>query len=228
VLVLFATPGLFAHVADGREGYLPALAVYGGWWLAGSVPVMYAMMVWRNSAAARLFAAGPSLQRAILRTVLIVPMLSLLLHLCTSNWVYKVWFHPANVGPVLLGLGVLAARYNRQLASYGRRMKWAMLLPIIAVVLSHRVPHVLVFEWEGVYWSPLRLALVAAAMVYLDGVIVFRSWTFAVACVLCAGGSVLGVTVQAMSANVQWMWNGVVELVRRMIPRTTQQWGLSR
>ena len=43
--VLFAVPGMFSIVAEPRDQHLPMFAIYAGWWLAGALPVAYAVLV---------------------------------------------------------------------------------------------------------------------------------------------------------------------------------------
>ena len=95
--VLFAVPGIFSIVAQPRDQKLPMFAIYAGWWLCGLLPVAYAVLVGSIDVFRRRYDGRPAgIDMIVARVLLVLPMLSLIAHLCLANWIYKVTFHPLN------------------------------------------------------------------------------------------------------------------------------------
>jgi hypothetical protein len=222
--LLFAIPGVFSDLASHREGVLPMLAVTGAWWAAGLVPVLYVLLV-------RMRPLTPVGQR-VAKLFVALPFASLLAHLCLANWVYKVPFHPSNVAPMLLGLAVWVGRYDWHVSTLAWRMRMQLALPFAAVALSAislagKMPESpLAFEILGIWFTPLRLALLGASAVYLDGWIIHRHAYFAVGSVLCLAGAGLGASVRDMNRNTIDFTNYWLDAIRGMVPRTSSQWGV--
>ena len=232
--VLFAVPGMFSIVASGRDQHVPMFAVYAGWWLAGALPVAYAVLVGSGDVFRRPWdgrAAG--IDVVVARVLLVVPMLSLIAHLCLANWIYKVAFHPLNLGPLLLGLAVAVAHGDRHVATLAWRMRMQLALPFCAVALSAiKFPSDLVFQFggngapgAGFGISPLRATLVAAAMVYLDGLWLHRHAYFAWGAGLCLACAGMGHSVGTINDNSLHLAKSSTGLLVRMIPRTLFAWG---
>jgi hypothetical protein len=135
--VLFAIPGLFAAIAQHRNDFLPPLAIYAAWWLCGAIPVVYTLTVGSVDLFRPREIGNPITVAVIVSRVLVLlPMLSLIAHLCLANWVYKVTFHPANIAPLLLGFAVLAGRADEHVGALAARMRLALILPRVAICLS--------------------------------------------------------------------------------------------
>src|SRR2546421_2473859 len=149
--VLFAVPGLFAIIAQHRNDFLPPPAVLGGWWLAGVLPVAYIMTVGSFDLFRRAPDGRPAaLEVIVSRILLVLPMLSLIAHLCLANWVYKVTFYPLNLAPVLLGLAVMIGHADHHVATLAWRMRMHLALPVVAVVLSAiSFPLDMIFPFAG-------------------------------------------------------------------------------
>lgn len=214
LLVLYGMAGLFKSVADGRQGQLPALTLYTGWWLAGTFPLLM-MLLWRK-------VAGPC--RDIILTFSIFALVSLLVHLCTSNWVYKVRWEPANVAPLLLGLA-LATGGAKDVASLLARRRVQMILPVLAVLLSAGARDALSFGGT-ITISPLRLCLLASAGVYVHGLIVHRLPGFGVAAGLSLLLAGLGPSFGQMGATTRSIGTSGMDGVRGLLPTTATQWGV--
>ena len=224
LLVLFAIPGVFAKIALGHDGRMSPWVMYGAWWAAGMLPVLYAVVVGPGS---RLGMRAVDPVRNVLTKVLILaPVISLIVHLCTANWVYKLDFYPANVAPLFVGLAFAAGHLATRGPSYRRRVRGQLVLPALAVLMSVNFPDELVYAMTGPDWSPLRLVLLAAALVYADGWFVHRNGAFAYAAGLCMLGFGMGPSVADMDRTASAAAERSQSLADRLTPRTPQQWGV--
>jgi hypothetical protein len=221
LFILLAIPGLFADVASRRSGNLPPLAIHAGWWALGLVPVLFVVLI-------RTLASLDAVQLRIARALVALPFVSLVAHLCMANWVYDVTFHPGNLAPLLLGMGVFAGHFDRRVSTLAPRMRLQLALPAVAIVLAGiRLSPEMIWDIPG--WpalSPLRLALIAAAMVYLDGWWLHRHPYFLLAASASLVGSGFGPSVSAMGATATHLANQVIELLKRLVPKTSTQWGV--
>jgi hypothetical protein len=73
--------------------------------------------------------------------------------------------------------------------------------------------------------SPLRIALLAAAAVYLDGLYLFRHAHFAWAVGLCLSAAGMGHSVGTINDNSLGMAKTSANAFDRLIPRTLFAWG---
>jgi hypothetical protein len=226
--VLFAVPGIFGIIAQRHDNYLHPLAIYCGWWLAGVLPVAYALIVGPSDIfRSRHDGRGGGVELIVSRVLLVLPMLSLIAHLCLANWVYKVTFHPLNLSPLLLGLAVAVGRSDQHATTAGWRMRMQLVLPFAAVAFSAiRFPQAMVFTFAGVYVSPLRIALAGATLVYLDGLWMHRHVYFAFGA--CVWMTLLGMghSVKTMNANSADLARNSADSLSRLMPRTLMEWGV--
>lgn len=227
--VLFAIPGIFGAIAQPRNDFLPPLAVYAAWWLAGAMPVVYTMTV----GSVDLFRKRPDglatrTDVIVSRVLIVLPMLSMIAHLCLANWIYKVMFHPANLAPMLLGFAVLAGHADDQFNTRAARMRWALVLPFVAVALSAiKFPRELIFPiTPGIDASPLRTALIVASVVYLEGLWNFRQAWFAVGSSACLAMATLGHSVGTINDNSIRMAKDGASVFDKLIPKTLAGWGM--
>jgi hypothetical protein len=232
--VLFAVPGMFSIIAEPRDQKLPMFAIYAGWWLAGGLPLAYAVLVGSADVFRRRFdgrAAG--IDVVVARVLLVVPMLSLVAHLCLANWIYKVPFHPLNLAPLLLGLAVAIGHFDHHVATLAWRMRMQLALPFCAIALSAiKFPSDLVFQLggngapgAGFGITPLRTMLVASALVYLDGLWLHRHAYFAWGAGLCLGFAGMGQSVGSINDNSLHLAKSSTSVLARLIPRTLFAWG---
>jgi hypothetical protein len=219
---------LFAIVAQPRHDVLPPAAIFAAWWLAGFLPVAYVIAVGSFEVFAKPTLGWLGADRIISRVLIVLPILSLLAHLCLANWIYKVTFHPSNVAPLLLGMTVAIGRIDRHIATLAWRMRMALALPFLAVGLAAiKFPKSMVFDAASLSLSPLRLVLIAAALVYFDGLYLFRTFHFALAAALCLstagmGHSVATINDNSIAASRWWAMS-----MRKLIPSTIRQWGVA-
>lgn len=224
---LFAIPGIFAIVAQPNDA-LPPIAIFAAWWLAGFLPVAFVITVRSFDIFKKPIVGQADTDRIIGRALLVLPVLSLLAHLCLANWVYKVTFQPSNVSPLVLGAAVAAARFDRHVLSLAWRMRAALALPLVAIGLaSIRFPQTMVVDIADLHVSPLRLVLIAAALVFLDGFILFRTFHYLVAAGFCIASAGMGYSVATINDNTlaasRWSW----ESVKKLVPTTVREWGLA-
>ena len=218
--VLTAVPGLFADVASrSRVGELPAFTIYGAWWAVGLVPVLYAVLV-------RTDYLTP-VQLRVVRALLVLPFVSLGAHLCVANWVYGVTFHAANLAPLLLGMTVLAGRYDPHVTTLDARMRIQLAVPLLAIACAMigSAPELTIFP-DALGLTPLRLTLLAASLVFLDGWWMHRHPLFlAAAAVSFAAGS-LGPAIRSLAGSASDFGSFLSESLYRLMPTTPAQWGL--
>jgi hypothetical protein len=226
--VLFAISGIFGIIGERRDTFLPPLAIYAAWWLAGALPVAYTVTIGSVDLFRKAPDDAPASAGVILSRVLVVlPMLSLIAHLCLANWVYKVMFHPANFAPLLLGFAILAGHADTHVATLGRRMRLQLALPFVAVAFSAiKFPPALVFPLGMFDCSPLRMASTVAAIVYMDGLWQFRHAYFAWAGGMCAMIAALGHSVATVHDNSLRLAKEGGSALDALMPKTLSQWGM--
>ena len=192
--------------------------VYGFWWLAALAVVVQAMLA-RQAAAEKVDPAAGAFRRAL---AIALPA-SLTVHLLAATWVHDLEFHVAYLGPMVLALGV--ARILLDVSWPGPR--WRLALPAAAALLSINADADLTLSgpW-AIPVSPLRLALLAAGLAYLEGYRLYRERGFAWGAGLCLLAAASGHTVAAMAARVGWLWRAVTSGGRRVFPRTAEAWGV--
>lgn len=228
LFLLYGTPGLFAHMAfDGgaSRGELSPWAIYAGWVAFAAMPLVGVAI--RASLRHRWLSLDPA-QRIVIKTLVMMPAISMLAHLCLANWVYEVPFYLANIAPLLLGVAVLAGHWDDSPQTRLRRARLQWALPGAAIVLSLVLPDVLVIDMgSGWMMSPLRITLLAAAIVYLDGWWNLRYGVFLAASLITSGAGTVGASVAQMASNLSTAVDAVTELVRRLVPKSNSQWGVT-
>ncbi len=80
---------------------------------------------------------------------------------------------------------------------------------------------------SGWMMSPLRIALFATALVYLDGWWNLRYASFLAASLACAGAGALGASFEQMTTNITAAARAAIELSRKFVPQSTPQWGVT-
>jgi hypothetical protein len=224
LFILFSIPGIFAQAALGHDGRLSPWLMYAAWSLLGMLPAAYIFVVRQRPLLT--IRSGNLVRDVLTRVLVIVPIISIIVHLSTANWVYKLHFNLANIAPFLIGLGFAIGHYDNHLYTYARRVRAQLLLPALAVALSLSYPDTLVYVMTGPDWSPLRLALVAAGIVYLEGLRFHRHMIFAYAAAFCAIAFGMGPSVDDMQQNITVTAEHTQTWLERLTPRTGQQWGV--
>ena len=220
---IFMMAGIFKQIAKHgiHEGILSTATLYGAWWMAGGMLVLAATALRSptDKNADSAMAALPG------RLYMLLPFVSLLVHLCGANRVYALHFHLANVAPVLLGLAVLLTRWRGELG-HNVLMRSQMLLAGLAVLISVPFPPELMVHIGSHDLSPLRLTLSASAGVL--AISFFHSWQLIAAQMAAAALMVaaLGNSPGAMRQNSLAMAKATLAFLKRLIPETQMQWGI--
>ena len=158
---------------------------------------------------------------------MLLPVISLLAHVSTSNWVYKVRWYPANVTPLILGLAMALGAYDRHVISLATRMRAQLALPMLAILLSWDFPSGLTFKLAGMSISPLRLALAGATLVYVHGLWLHRHIYYAWAACACVLTSLFGPSPQDIGQNMTYVGRETKDFSWSLIPRTVRDWGIA-
>jgi hypothetical protein len=219
LLLLFATPGVFALLAS--VGLLGPVVVYLAWWVAALTVVVLALVA-RESAALSTPPLPPAAD-AFRRTLAYALPASLMLHLGATAWVYHIDLHWADFGPVLLALGV-----GRMLVDVPwPDAVWRHRFVAAAVLVSLGGPdELLVHGPLGLTLSPLRAILAAIALAYVLTYPIHRSAVLAVGAAACLVVGAAGHSVTAMANNVGWLLANLGEGGSGLIPRTATGWGV--
>ena len=216
--VLLALPGAFRLMRSTSAAVSP-MQIYAAWWAVGGLLAVGAMAVRRSRENdGHAFATLP------VRLYVLVPLLSLLVHLATENRVYWVHFESANFAPVLLAVVVGLNRGRRDPA----QLRWSLAVLALAVWLSI-VPHedqlAMSTRWLGVAISPLRLTLLASAVAAAALAVRHRSWATGLTVAGCGLVATLGASwpeiVRRLTAMAEWAW----DLAVRLVPQTMLEWG---
>jgi hypothetical protein len=220
---IFMMAGIFKQIAKHgvHEGTLSTLTLYGAWWLAGGMLVLATLLL-RKPSERRTDSPMSALPG---RLYILLPFVSLLVHLCGANRVYALHFHPANVAPVLLGAAVLLTRWR---GDFGRSFlvgSQAMLAGMAVLISVPFPPELLVHAGAHVF-SPLRVTLTASAGVLAVGF--FQSWQLIAAQMAAAAlmAAALGNSPVEMQHHSVAMGKALVAFLKRLIPETQMHWGI--
>lgn len=217
-LLLFATPGAFALLA--ALGLMGPVAVYVAWWVSALTVFLLALDARIAASEPASLSASASRFRGALAYALPI---SLMLHVGGAAWVHHVDFGGADLGPVLVALGV-----GRLLVDVEwMPAAWQYRFPLLAVLFSLGAPDALLVHGPlGLTLSPLRAVLGAIGMAYLLTYPIHRSVALAVA---SGAGLVLGAaghSLTAMATNVGWLVASLGEGGTNLVPTTAMGWGV--
>jgi len=218
--MLLGLPGIF-RVMRSPAGAVTPMQIYAVWWAVGLLFAGGVFLVKRAKASDDSpMAALP------FRLYAVMPLVSLLVHLCSENRVYWVHFQPANVAPVLLAAVVLLNRST--LRWHPMALRWSMALLLAAVALSvmpHEHQQATTAHLLGMNVSPLRLMLLAGA-----GVMVWMSALHRSQLAGCASAGMLllatqGTHVPQMRERALGEARYSYGLARQLVPENAMQWG---
>ena len=154
-----------------HQGLLTEVFFYGVWWLVGLLPLLHVGMADEFRARALRADWLQPIERNFRIAFMVLPSISAVWHAASMHWVYGAPFHASYWTPIVLGLGVslslLGVRWFPRLSCM--RVRW--LTPIVALLWSINPPQELILKvpletTPDLLVSPLRIALLAAALVY--------------------------------------------------------------
>jgi hypothetical protein len=222
---LLGMPGMFRLMRSSTAA-ISAWQIYSVWWMLALLIVAGAMLVRRarpNHPAAN---AAP-MQELPWRLYILLPLISLVVHLCGQNRVYWVHFQPANVAPLLLAL-VFVMNCSR--------LRWhplafpASLAMVVAAVLISITPDGYQHEMSGIamgtIFTPLRISLLGSTAVTAFLAVTHYSLIAAVASASLLILTGLGSDPIDMYYHAIAIARWTVRIGRRLIPETAAAWGI--
>lgn len=223
--VLLLVPTVFKQVAMRHKGgFLPELAVYFAWWVAGLVPVLATALLWPPPAA-----EDPQRHKsgtALAGVYLAVPFISILVHVYSAGWVYNFYLKPAEVSPLLLGIAVCASLLRHRIGA-AAVIKWQTVLIVGALLFSLHYRNSMVFNVGDYHFNPLRLTAIGSFCVVLHILWLYRR-TYAVAAAgLGIAGVLLWPSLPGIYAMLQRAVPSAANALKRLIPKTAGQWGVT-
>lgn len=238
LVVLFATPGIFAFATRGGDGALAPGLAYVAWMTLALVAALAALLL-RGSRLNELL-GEPSeghewVAAVVRRSFAWLPFVSLLAHLIMMHWVYDARLHAAYVAPLLMaGAVVLGVATPNPLLKANDIAVLKLVLPALGVALSFDAPAALRFaplgEGARVVVTPLVVSLCLAYVVYVS--LYLDRYALRLTGVAVAAGLAyaFGPTpAQVATAGQQWaayIIEAVAAVVRRLVPKTTTGWGV--
>ena len=238
LVVLFATPGVFAFATRGGDGALPAGLAYAAWWAPALVAALAAAVLRGRRLNELLGEPAPGhewVAAVVRRSFAWLPFVSLLAHLVMLHWVYDARLHAAYVAPLLMGAAVvLGAAVPTRLLKAPDLAVLRLGLPALGVALSFDAPASLrlapLGEGARVVVTPLFVSLSLAYVVYVS--LYLARYALRLVAVAAAAGLAyaLGPTpAQVAAAGQQWAaWviEAVAAVVVRLVPKTSTGWGV--
>ena len=232
LLAVLLTPTLFKQIAMQRRGFLPEIAVYLAWWVAGLLPVIAAALLWPGQSTN---SARPAKAALVLAGIyLVVPFLSVLMHVYGAGWVYDYYLAAPEISPVLLGFAVALSALRAHRPGL-RVVNWQVGLIVAAVLCAlygdvtpdkASVRTSISFSLLGLHITAVRMTLVAALLVILHMIWQHRRLYAIIAAAMC-------IVIGVLWPNLPMIWTAMVNALRhvgglleRLIPKTAMQWGV--
>jgi hypothetical protein len=216
---LFGLPGLFWLMRSPAATVSP-MQIYTVWWIVALLIAGGAMLVRRVSSDDSPMAALPW------RLYIVVPLVSLLVHLASQNRVYWVHFHPANVAPIFLAAVVALSQSKRRWHPLAMPASMGLVLLSVAASISpHEYQRELSSHVLGMLMSPLWIELLAATAMTLF--LAMRHYSYFAAHIAAAYLLLawLGATPGQMMKNGLRLARSGLESANNLIPDTTLEWG---
>ena len=215
---LFVLPGLFRLMRSSSAAVSP-LHIYAAWWLVAALVAGGLVIVRRDPRN-----DGNRMASLPTRLYLLVPLLSLLVHLASENRVYWVHFQPANLAPLLL-VAVLAIHR-------GHYQPWQLPLSmclIAGAVLLSFVPDEYRSETTthllGLAVTPFRITVLAAGSALAGLAIWHLSVVAAATLVACVTIAMLGSSWAEIARQLARAALWLLHTLERLVPETALEWG---
>jgi hypothetical protein len=222
LLVLFGFAGFFKKISDLNGGHVHILDLYAAWWVIGILIVPVCTLIGRiRGVTSRI-----EQHRGLLITLLALPIVSMIAHLGTSHWVYKVNFTPSHLAPVLLGLAAGIGVLDTHVHTMTARMRLQFLLPLVALLLSMSFPRAMMFDVSFHSLSPWRCTTMGIIAVYLHGFWAHGQILFFMSACLLAFAYTLGATSRILLDNLLKAINFGSNVASKTTPRSSSDWGV--
>ena len=219
---LLGLPGLFRLMRSSSAAVSP-LQIYSVWWMTGLLILTGAGLVRRSRSR-----SVPSMATLPWRLYILLPLLSLLVHLCGENRVYWVHFQIANLAPVVLAC-VLAMNQSR-LRWHPMVLPTSFILVLISIGLSitpsGNSPDLSTTVF-GTTVSPLRVTMLGSAGTMIFLIALHYSLLAVVICGGCLVLAALGAEPGMMLTRIDRLIRFWAAITRRLIPDTAAQWGIT-
>jgi hypothetical protein len=220
IAAILLIPTLYKYIALPRNGRITGLNVYFTWWITALLPLL--ALILRRLPSRKLLAPTGT-ERHLGLLLLILPFASLVVHLHSSAWVYSINFTPVFMTPLLFGLALFANLLEPRVQRY-LIARLQLFLIAFALYYSIRVPGSLIFSIKsGLDISPLRLTLLATAALFVYFIFHHDNLTYLWTAAICVCAAILGPTLPIMWQNL----TALMTSSRRLVPKTTLQWGLT-
>ncbi len=224
--LIFLLPGVFRELI--RHEWIHEGQYYLTWWLVSALPLL-AVMTQPWFVLRRHSRLGPDcLMRWTARLLIVIPIVSVVLHLCGVYYVDDRTYYFYNLSPLILGL-TAAWAYTQQHKHMPVRVGiTALLWACIAVILSSVYPNSLERAWTftgGLLLMPTRVTLIASGVLLVIIGWRCRAWfcvPFSVGMFTLAG---LGHDLASISRTLRQIINDLRRLGSGMIPDTQMGWG---
>jgi hypothetical protein len=218
---LLGLPGLF-YLMRSPAAAVSSLQIYGVWWmvaimLAGGLLLVKPVRSDDSSMAALPF-----------RFYMMLPLISLLVHLAGENRVYWVHFQLANLSPLLI-VAAMAITHSR-FRWHPLALPGTFALLGTAVVLSicpHEYQRDLSTHLLHLSITPLRLAMLASMALTIYIAVRRYSWMAAHLAAACGVLLWLGGSPGQMFSHGLRFARSTLEFAMDLIPDTAMQWGCS-
>ena len=231
LLVILLTPTVFKQIAMRHRGFLPETVIFLAWWVAGLMPVIAAALLWPGRTAN---SATPVKASLVLAGIyLIVPFLSVLMHVCGAGWVYNFYLASPEISPVLLGVAVALSALHAH-RPHLQVVNWQVGLIVAAILCAlygdvtpgkGSVRTSISFEFLGLHVTAVRMTLVGASLTVLHLIWLRRRLYALVAGGACIVGAALWPNLPVIWAQAMNILRYVGNLLARLIPTTAAQWG---
>ncbi len=226
IAMLFVLPGLFRELIRMdllREGHF-----YAAWWVLAAVPLVTAIsqpwFILRPSNDLQL----DKLRLWTTRLLIMIPLASLLLHLCAAHYVNDRPIHLYILAPLVLGLTWAWVYRRSRSVTVQRVVATTFAAGCAAVALSASFPASMAVPIYGGWaelFSPLRLVMVVTAVLFTY----VWLWRGAWVCLPAALGLVftagLGHTVSAIGDRAQALIQRARALCSSLLPESIAGWG---
>ena len=218
---LLGLPGIFRLMRSPTATISP-MQIYTVWW-------MVAMLIAAGAFLVKHHRDNDQSPMAALpwRLYILMPLISLLIHLSSENRVYWVHFQIANIAPVLLAIVVVLSR--SRLRWHRHVLQWSLGLAAFSIFISiipTNYQHDLSSRMLGLAISPLRLILIGSSLLTMWLAIRRRSLIAAHGSAGCLALAGMGTSVESIDLQALRMVRWMLSTLRRLIPETITQWGI--